>query len=82
VSVASSKECMIFEHASMEDSRKALMEDSKNTSTEDSKNKLMEDSKNASMEASEKERMQYEKKVESWIRSISLEPQRLFSFLK
>lgn len=77
VSVASSKECMIFEHASMEDSRKALMEDSKNTSTEDSKNKLMEDSKNASMEASEKERMQYEKKVESWIRSISLEPQSI-----
>ncbi|KAM0865849.1 hypothetical protein ACQ4PT_043021 [Festuca glaucescens] len=77
LSVASSKECMIFEHASMEDSRKALMEDSMNTSTEDSKNKLMEDSKNASMEASEKERMQYEKKVESWIRSISLEPQSI-----
>uniref|UniRef100_A0A452XPM2 Uncharacterized protein n=2 Tax=Aegilops tauschii TaxID=37682 RepID=A0A452XPM2_AEGTS len=74
---------MIFEHASMEDSREASMEDYKNTSTVDSKNKFMEDSKNVSMEASEKERLKYEKELDSWITSISLlEPPRLFYFSK
>lgn len=79
LSVASSKNDMIF-NPSMEDSRKASMKDSKNTSTEDSKNKLMEDSKNALMEASEKERMKYAKKVESWIKSISLLEPRSIPF--
>ncbi|KAM0874451.1 hypothetical protein ACQ4PT_037416 [Festuca glaucescens] len=76
LSVASSKKRMI-EHAWTEDSMKASVEDSENTWTEDSMNKLMEDSKNASMEPLEKERMIYEIKVDSWIRSISLEPRSI-----